>query len=116
MTNRDQASEGASEVGSRKAVDFRKMEKKCEAAADFLKLLAHPDRLKILCCLSQGEKTAGELVDSCGSSQSLTSQFLQRLKEDGMLDSRKDGRWVRYRSRDPKVTQVLTALAAVFCR
>ncbi len=91
------------------------MGKKCEAAADFLKLLAHPDRLKILCCLAEGEKTVGELVEACGSSQSLTSQFLIRLKDDGVLAARKDGRFVRYRIQDPKVVLVLEALWKAFC-
>jgi DNA-binding transcriptional ArsR family regulator len=80
-----------------------------------LKLLAHPERLRILMELVDGEKCVGDLTNCCESSQSQTSQFLMRLKLEGLLEHRRDGRSVYYRIADLRIISVLQALRRCFC-
>ena len=81
-----------------------------------MKALAHPQRLLILCHLSQGEKTAGELEELCGASQSSVLQFLRRMKLDGLITSEKRGLIVYYSIEDARVKEMITALHRIFCR
>lgn len=89
--------------------------KKCESTAQVLKALAHPHRLALLCYLVSGEKTVGELEELCGASQSVVSQFLSRMKHEGLVASRKEGLFVRYRVADPRVLKMIEALQRIFC-
>ena len=91
------------------------MLRQCEATARVLKHLAHPQRLQILCRLSDGEKTVGELRDLCGASQSLVSQFLGRMKAEKLVACRRDGNFVAYRIEDPKILKLIQALHTIFC-
>jgi DNA-binding transcriptional ArsR family regulator len=81
-----------------------------------LKALAHPARLKVLCALLEGEKTAGELVDYAGESQSFVSQLLSRMRLEGLIDSRKEGTFVHYQICDPKVVTLMKSIETVFCK
>lgn len=84
-------------------------------AAKFLKSLAHRDRLKLLCCLVEGEASVSELEDKVGISQSAVSQHLLKLKADGILSSRRDGRMVYYAIEDTLVLDVVSLLYQRFC-
>lgn len=84
-------------------------------AAQFLKSLAHRDRLKILCCLVEGEASVSVLEDKIGISQSAVSQHLLKLKAEGILTSRRDGRMVYYAINDPLVLNVVSLLYERFC-
>lgn len=91
------------------------MRKNCENVAQIMKALAHPQRLMLLCHLSTGEKTVGDLEELCGISQSQVSQFLARLKLEGIVASKKRGLFVRYRIADEKVTVLISALHRIYC-
>lgn len=97
-------------------ISMREMLEKCDNVSRTLKALAHPQRLQILCHLSQGEKTVGEIEELCGASQSAVSQFLNRLKSDGFIDSEKRGQFVYYRISDLKIQELIQALYHIFCR
>lgn len=96
-------------------ISIREMEKNCNEVAQTLKALAHPDRLMILCHLSVGEKTVGELEELCSISQSAVSQFLKRMKLEGLVASEKRGLHVHYRIENPQVLELMTALHRIFC-
>ena len=85
-------------------------------ASDFLRAIAHPQRLLVLCQLSQAEKSVGELADLLGMRQSTLSQQLARLKGDGLVAARRDGTSVFYSLARAEVLPVIEALYAVFCR
>ena len=85
-------------------------------ASDFLRAIAHPQRLLILCQLSQSEKPVGELADLLGMRQSTLSQHLARLKGDGLVVARRDGTSMYYALARADVLPVIEALYAVFCR
>ncbi len=97
------------------SLDVKRMLLQCEATAEVLKSLAHPRRLQLLCHLSDEPRTVGELESLCEISQSQASQFLLRLKKEGLLASEREGKFVRYRIADPKVSKLIQALHRIFC-
>ncbi len=98
-----------------KAIEIQAMSEHCDSTSKVLKALAHPQRLQILCFLSERDHTVSELENLCGASQSLLSQFLQRMKSEGLIRSRKDGKFVHYSIADPKILQLIQALHRIFC-
>jgi ArsR family transcriptional regulator, virulence genes transcriptional regulator len=87
----------------------------CEETSRILKSLAHPQRLQLLCFLSEGERTVSELEKLCHTSQSQLSQFLQRMRSEGLVRARRDGKFVFYSIEDPKVFKLIQALHKIFC-
>jgi ArsR family transcriptional regulator, virulence genes transcriptional regulator len=96
-------------------IDSEKLTQKCEAVAEILKALSNPDRLKMMCALWDGEKTVSELEAYAGVSQSMMSQFLNRLRLEGIVASRKEGVFVYYHISDARVRQLVQSLYAIFC-
>ncbi len=92
------------------------LERKAAAAAQLLKLLANEHRLLILCRLAQTREMAvGELVDAVGLSQSALSQHLARMREEGLLGTRRDAQTVYYHLADPNATRMLGLLRDIYC-
>jgi ArsR family transcriptional regulator, virulence genes transcriptional regulator len=93
---------------------------KADEVASLLKALSHSDRLLLLCELasfeSRGGRTVSELTEACGISQSLTSQFLGRLRSEGWVSARREGQNVRYQISDPRVGELLATLKKLFCK
>jgi DNA-binding transcriptional ArsR family regulator len=95
--------------------DAAKMREQCSIVSGILKSLAHPSRLLILCFLCERPYPVGELVELCAVSQSAVSQFLARLKEEGIVDSEKMGQHVFYRIRDSKIQALISSMQSIFC-
>lgn len=89
--------------------------KKCEAVSASLKSVSHPVRLKILCQLLERERSVNELKEFCGISQSAMSQFLNRMKVEGLVSSRRERNFVYYGVADQKLTQLLQAIKEIYC-
>jgi len=96
-------------------IDSEKLTQNCEVVADVLKALSNPDRLKLMCALWDGEKTVSELEAYAGVSQSMMSQFLNRLRLEGIVASRKEGVFVYYHISDERVRQLVQSLYTIFC-
>lgn len=94
---------------------LKELVKNCEETAALLKSLAHPQRLQILCHLSREDLTVGELERLCGASQSAVSQFLGRMKSEGLVSSERDGQFIKYKITDKRVLQLIRALHKIFC-
>lgn len=94
---------------------INEMTDNCGTVASLMKALAHPQRLLLLCHLSMGEKTVGELENLCSASQSSVSQFLNRMRLEGLVASEKRGLYVFYRIEDPKIKKLISALHDIFC-
>ncbi len=92
------------------------MRNKCVDVSRILKALAHPQRLMILCYLSDGEKTVGEIEQACDASQSAVSQFLNRMRLEGLIQSEKRAQFVYYQITDPQVKQLIKSLYKIFCK
>lgn len=85
-------------------------------AAEFLKALAHESRLAILCLLSRGEKSVGELEMALDLRQSTVSQQLARLRLEGLVSTRRDGKSIYYSLANADVETILGAVHKVFCK
>ena len=84
--------------------------KKIEFEADFLSVLAQPTRLKILYFLREGEKCACKINPYMQEDPSVISRHLVKMREAGILDSRKEGVWIHYRIKEPRVFQILKTI------
>ncbi|MFO1143955.1 MAG: metalloregulator ArsR/SmtB family transcription factor [Amaricoccus sp.] len=89
---------------------------KAEAVAGFLKGLANPQRLMILCCLVGGEKHVGALIEATGIAQTSMSQHLARLKDEGIVAVRREHRTLYYRIDHPAALEVMETLYRRFCQ
>ncbi len=86
------------------------------AAAAFLKALAHEGRLMILCHLQSGEKSVSELELLLSSRQAAVSQQLARLRLEGLVSCRRDGKVMYYSIQDPKVATAIGMVYEMFCK
>jgi DNA-binding transcriptional ArsR family regulator len=84
-------------------------------AEQFLKALANRNRLIILCELHGGERAVAELASTVGLSQSALSQHLARLREDGLVATRREGTSIFYELADARVSQVVGMLHQMYC-
>ncbi|WP_425044672.1 metalloregulator ArsR/SmtB family transcription factor [Primorskyibacter sp. S87] len=89
-------------------------ERAAEAAA-YLKTLAHEGRLMILCHLGAGEKSVGELENLLDIRQAAVSQMLARLREEGLVTTRREGKTIFYSLSDNNTEQVIGLLYSLFC-
>lgn len=86
-----------------------------EEAATLLSRLANPDRLMILCLLVEGEKNVTDIGREGGIQQPTLSQQLTVLRKDGLVATRRDGKFVYYRIANADVLRVMETLYQIFC-
>ena len=89
---------------------------KAASASSFLKAISHEGRLMILCHLVSGEKSVTELEDLISARQAAVSQQLSRLRLEGLVIPRRDGKTIYYRLADDKPKRVLEVVYDLFCR
>jgi DNA-binding transcriptional ArsR family regulator len=83
-------------------------------AARLMKLLANEQRLILLCRLTEGECSVGELARYLGLTQSAVSQHLAKLREGGVVADRRDAQTIYYRIADPKAVRVIDTLCELY--
>lgn len=98
------------------AKDLRMMRKHAGAAAAMMAALSHEARLRVLCDLVGGERTAGELVERSGLSQSALSQHLSRLRDEGLVATRREGVSIFYRISNRDAARILGVLHEIYCK
>ncbi|MFN6951332.1 MAG: ArsR/SmtB family transcription factor [Albidovulum sp.] len=86
-----------------------------DAAAGYLKALAHEGRLLILCHLLDGEKSVTELESLLELRQAAVSQQLARLRLEGLVKTRRDGKVIYYSLSDLRTARMIGALNELFC-
>lgn len=91
------------------------MTEQAQAASNFLKALAHEGRLMILCHLSSGEKSVTELEHLLQSRQAAVSQQLARLRLEGLVSCRRDGKTIYYSLHDQRAARIIEVVYDVFC-
>jgi DNA-binding transcriptional ArsR family regulator len=84
-------------------------------ASDFLKALSHENRLLLLCLLSEGERSVSELENILSMRQSAVSQQLARLRLDGLVAARRDGKAVYYSIATEDVRRMISVVYDIFC-
>jgi DNA-binding transcriptional ArsR family regulator len=84
-------------------------------AVSTLKLLANEDRLLLLCQLSQGEQCVSELEERLGIRQPTLSQQLGVLREQGLVNTRRQGKHIFYTVASAEVLDILQVLYRLYC-
>ena len=92
-----------------------RMQAQAEAAADLLKALSNPQRLRVMCLLIDGEKTVGEINHDIDLSQSALSQHLAVLRDGGLVSTRREAQCVYYAIADGPVRQLMRTLHDIYC-
>ncbi len=100
---------------SMKTVVTKALVRQCDEVSGLLKSVSHPVRLKVLCQLMEGEKSVNELTEFCGISQSAMSQFLTRMKNEGVVVSRREGQFMYYSIEDSRLFRLMKALKEIYC-
>ena len=91
------------------------MARNAAAAARFLKTLSHEGRLMILCHLVEGERSVTELEDLLSARQAAVSQQLARLRLEGLVQTRRDGKIIYYSLADDRPRRMLDVIHEIFC-
>lgn len=96
--------------------DLSRMKANAGEAAAVLRALGNERRLLVLCTLiGSGESSAGELAAAVDLSASATSQHLARMREEGLLESRREAQSIRYRIADPRIERLIALLKDLYC-
>ena len=96
-------------------MDMEQMQRHAEQAAQLLKSLAHPARLRVLCRLVEGEASVGELQAQVGLSMSALSQHLAVMREAALVSTRREAQTIYYTLADSPALGVMQALHAAYC-
>lgn len=97
------------------ADELDKMVDNATSASNFLKAISHEGRLMILCHLVTGEKSVTELEELLAARQAAVSQQLSRLRLEGLVIPRRDGKAIYYRLADDRPRRILEVVYELFC-
>jgi DNA-binding transcriptional ArsR family regulator len=98
------------------AEDLDRMAASAVEASNFLKAISHEGRLMILCHLASGEKSVTELETLLAARQAAVSQQLSRLRLEGLVIPRREGKTIFYRLADDRPKQIMEVVYDLFCR
>ena len=98
------------------AEDMDRMMENAQAASNFLKAISHEGRLMILCHLATGEKSVTELESLLSARQAAVSQQLTRLRLEGLVQPRREGKAIYYSLTDDRPRQIMEVVYDLFCR
>lgn len=98
------------------AEDMERMMENVQRASNFLKALSHEGRLMILCHLATGEKSVTELEELLSARQAAVSQQLSRLRLEGLVTPRRDGKAIYYSLTDDRPQQIMEVVYDLFCK
>lgn len=85
------------------------------AVAKILKSMSHPIRLKILCLLQDQEMTVGDLREQVETTNANVSQHLNILRNQGIIDFRKDANFIYNRICDKRILDLIMKMQKLFC-
>lgn len=94
---------------------LEELKAKAPEVAEFLRQLANPNRLLLLCHIAQGERSVSEIQEDLGLKQPALSQQLAELRQAGLVQARRESRSIHYSIKDPRAQAVMATLYAVFC-
>ena len=97
-------------------VDPDRMAAAADQASELLKSLGNRHRLLILCQLTEGERSVGDLASFLHLRDSTVSQHLSLLRRDGLVQARRDGQTIWYSIASPPARRVLETLFEIFCK
>lgn len=91
------------------------LEKNIESVSALLKSISHPIRLKILCLLRDRELTVGEIRETVQTTHANVSQHLTILRNQGIVNTRRDANFVYNRIADSRVVKLMDMMQRLFC-
>lgn len=91
------------------------MKRAADEASALMKILGHPGRLMILCYLTDGEKSVGELSELLDMPQSSLSQHLARMRAENLVATRRESQSIYYRLNGENVSRVIETLYKLYC-
>jgi ArsR family transcriptional regulator len=94
---------------------WKRIRENAETASDFLKAISHEGRLMILCSLANGEKSVTEIEAMLATRQAAVSQQLSRLRLEGLVTARRDGKQIYYRLTDDRARLIIERVYELFC-
>jgi ArsR family transcriptional regulator len=94
---------------------WRKLRDNAQTASDFLKAISHEGRLMILCSLANGEKSVTEIENMLASRQAAVSQQLSRLRLEGLVTARREGKQIYYSLTDDRARMIIERVYELFC-
>jgi DNA-binding transcriptional ArsR family regulator len=106
----------ASRPAKHVSLPAKRLQNNARDASDFLKAIAHEGRLMILCQLIDGAKTVTELAQAVNMRQPSVSQQLSRLREEKLVENRRNGKNVYYLIAHPEVRSIVATLYRAFCQ
>jgi DNA-binding transcriptional ArsR family regulator len=98
------------------SLDINMMLANARQASEFLKALSHEVRLLILCFLIEGEKSVSEIENMLKLRQPAVSQQLARLRADGLVEARRNGKNIYYSLARTEIRDIIGVLHDAFCR
>jgi DNA-binding transcriptional ArsR family regulator len=98
-----------------KHIDLVKLQAAADEASGLLKALANPDRLLLLCQLSQGEFSVGELEEITGVRQPTLSQQLTVLRQEELVKTQREGKQIFYSIASQQALAVMQVLYELYC-
>ena len=96
-------------------VEIERMMRNALEASNFLKAISHEGRLMILCHLATGEKSVTELEQLLSARQAAVSQQLSRLRSEGLVSPRREGKVIYYSLTDRRAVKILEVVYDLFC-
>jgi DNA-binding transcriptional ArsR family regulator len=97
------------------ALDLASMRAHAGEAVSMLKLLGNEDRLMLLCQMAEQERTVSELEQLTGITQPTLSQQLGVLRREGLVVTRREGKFIWYQLADARALQLMQLVHALFC-
>ncbi|WP_375203300.1 ArsR/SmtB family transcription factor [Hyphococcus sp.] len=94
---------------------FAEMEENAGEAADLLKAMASPHRLMLLCLMADGERSVSELTEELGLRQATVSQHLARLRQEGLVNTRREAQTIYYSIANEAAGAVIRILYDAYC-
>ena len=96
-------------------MDMSVFEDKISDASKLLEMMAHHQRLKILCLLTDGERSVCSLADDTGLTQPAISHHLKKLRDADLVKTRRDAQTIYYSLKGEEVESVLRTLNGIYC-
>lgn len=114
MTSAAEALDAGSAAGG-PSVDISRMADSARDASAYLKALAHEGRLLLLCLLAERERSVTELEGLLALRQPTVSQQLARLRLEGLVQARREGKTIHYSLADDDTRKVIQLIHDKFC-
>lgn len=110
----DQAQPTAMTNGLR--IDAQRMADAAGQASELMKTLGHKDRLMVLCHLTSGEKSVGELASLLDIPQSPLSQHLARMRKESLVKTRREAQTIYYSIASAEAARIVALMHELYCR